>query len=515
MEDGDNNGHPLAIVGKLHDDEYWILRGCLSFYVHRDCQMIESNDPDLTEIQYGIPIICRISKPQHLAGLFIGNTNVQNATMMIGREFTVDGARALVDGIRGSNINDLIVWGYEAQREGETLPLDMAIMYLQPMEILQSLSLEFPLGDEHATMLGEALKTNRTLKSLELSVKQLTPVGAAAQTCGIQVSFIKELHLFGEETSLSSDWTEVMQVFYSQGISGSKIDTLCFIYVLGDVNALVKVVPTLNALIIDSIELNLADTQLLANALAQTTSIHSLRLCVCGLTNDHMRILSSCLGGNKSITDLWLPGNQIGDDGIVAFVEHWSLDSQIQALNVSYNILRSREAQSLVSAMSNRTAECELNLSYNKQIGYEGIKLIGQALGGKKVPKLDLEHVAGGWVYFDDEVCEAALNQMDQCHLAGQELLEGVRDNVFLTSVIVFRDNLPVRMVGEVEFWVKANRNGRHFLLLQQYILPPGFWCFVLAKQTANPSLMFLFLRELPSLMVGRGNAGRKRRNGS
>jgi hypothetical protein len=105
------------------------------------------------------------------------------------------------------------------------------------------------------------------------------------------------------------------------------------------------------------------------------------------------------------------------------------------------------------------------------------------------------------------------VTQEEQRRQACQALLEGVWENVFLTSLTVTGNLLPIPVMDELEVVVTANQEGRN-LLLEQHELPPGFWCHLLANQAEHPSLMFLFLRELPSLMmVGRpGNMERKRR---
>jgi hypothetical protein len=343
----------------------------------------------------------------------------------------------------------------------------------------------------------------------------LTPGGAKALSCGIQSSAITELCLFRGNgyDLLGLDRSNVMKILYTQGVAGSRIRTLSSSRILGDVNAFAKLAPMLDVLKAEyQDELNLAGTRQLATALVQATSIHTLHLTYCELEDEHMHILSSCLGGHKSITNLCLADNKIGDDGIVAFVEHWSLDSLIRVLDLSGNRLSGRGVQLLVAAMAIRTTECDLELSYNQLLNCKEIKLIGQALGGKMLSKLHLGNSYYGynWMLYGDESCEAAINEREQFLQAGRALLEGVRDNVYLKSLVTRGYSLPDDMVSEMELLVTANQNGR-YLLQQQHTVPFSFWGLVLARQSSNPSLMFYFLRELPSLIVGRG--GRKRRS--
>jgi hypothetical protein len=293
---------------------------------------------------------------------------------------------------------------------------------------------------------------------------------------------------------------------------GSKIDKLALNYVPGDMTSLTKVLPTLCKLALGRVQLTLDETQLLANVLTLDSSrLKSLQLNNCGLTNDHLRTLSPCLGQLTSMSQLQLEGNQIGDDGVAAFVEHWSLDSQIEKLDLSGNDIQVTGVQHLVTAMANRAIKLELNLSYNHDIGFQGITLLGQAVGGRTLSKLDLSEVVR-WKVCHDDTSEDAVAQKQQRRQACQALLEGVWENVFLTSLTLENNFLPIPVMDELELVVIANQDGRE-LLLEQNALPPAFWCHLLAIQAECPSLMFLFLRELPSLMVSQpGNLERKRR---
>ncbi len=440
------------------------------------------------------------SEAIRLGRSLIGNTNLKRLAITMNTDaLTANGARAIAGGILSSNLEYVELSGMEA-----VPPLDLSLLYHGNA---QALILRFPVDDNHAKKLGQALTTNEDIHFLGIQIQQFTQRGANALSSGFRDSHIKGLILFGEKSC-----SKTLKTLYLKGIVGSSIDKLSLQGGLGDVKAVVKVLPALCEFTLDKGGLSLFEMPLLASALGQKSTLKSLRLCDCGLTNEHMRILFPCLGAHKSINFLDLKNNQIGDDGVAAFVEHWSLDSQIQVLDLFNNQIESTGAQRLMTALANRTTECELILSHNTRLGYKGITLIGQALGGKKLSKLFLHKVAC-WTFFDDETCEDAVTQEAQRHEACQALLEGVWNNVFLKYLNVYSNNLPGHVTDELQLLVAANKNGRH-LLLEQHALPPAFWCHLLGrKMTANPSLMFIFLRELPSLMVGQGNGhGRKRR---
>ncbi len=67
---------------------------------------------------------------------------------------------------------------------------------------------------------------------------------------------------------------------------------------------------------------------------------------------------------------------------------------------------------------------------------------------------------AVSWISFEDDSCNDAVAQGNQCHIADEALLAGVHENVFLKSLIISDDKFPMYVVNELELLVTANENG-------------------------------------------------------
>ncbi len=147
----------------------------------------------------------------------------------------------------------------------------------------------------------------------------------------------------------------------------------------------------------------------------------------------------------------------------------------------------------------------------NTTIGYEGLRLIGEALPNSKLKELVLTGTVK-WVDYDDDDDELAQAQKLKCDQAAKALVEGVRNNVHLRVLNLDEVYLPPKALAELNFYLEMNCNfGRH-LLSQQHALPPAIWSFLLAKFGHEVSVVFFYVRELPMLVSGGMTSGKKRR---
>jgi hypothetical protein len=170
-----------------------------------------------------------------------------------------------------------------------------------------------------------------------------------------------------------------------------------------------------------------------------------------------------------------------------------------------------RAAQGLIQATLLFSAFKRLSLINNKAIGYEGLRLIGEALPNSKLKELVLTETVE-WVDYDDDDDELALAQELKCDQAADALVKGVRNNVHLHVLNLDEVYLPAKALAELDFYIEMNCNfGRH-LLSQQHALPPAIWSFLLAKFGHEISVVFFYVRELPMLVSGGMTSGKKRR---
>ncbi len=461
------------------------------------CVRIEANDPDLIEY---CPSSTSINdeRATRFGAALLGNTHLKELSIEMAWTMSARGADALVQGILGSCIQDLSIFRTEG------MPLELSHLYVAPMRMVETLTLIFPQDDGNLLRLGQALAGNQSLKSLSLHVDHMSPRGAQFLSHGLVSSHLTKLILIGH--SIDPEATRVpMQTLYKHGIQNSStIRTLQLLEILGDMEALSMVLPKLESFVISEIDRKLTfhDVEVLRKGLSLAHQLFDLRICSAKLTDDHLRILSPILGNHPTLESLELRNNMFGDEGVASFVEHWQQDSLIWELDLGANKIGPAGALQLLQTVGTPTQHPNmriLNLEENWDIGYNGLKLLGEALSSQKnIKELNLSAVAT-WIDYHDITCDDAVAQESQRAQACRALLKGIRDNVDLHYLNLDDNDLPLAVTEEIDLYVKANKSGRVFLR-QQNRQPPAFWCHFLARR--NASLVFLCLRELPIVFM-------------
>ncbi|XP_072893924.1 NACHT, LRR and PYD domains-containing protein 3-like [Hemitrygon akajei] len=151
------------------------------------------------------------------------------------------------------------------------------------------------------------------------------------------------------------------------------------------------------------IELDLSDNKLgdsgvkLVSAALRNPDckIQKLWLRMVGLTNSGAADLASGLITNRSLMELNLSGNKLGDSGVkLVSAALWNQECKIQKLELMEVSLTDSGAEDLVSALSTNPSLTDLNLSDNK-LGDSALKLVSAALRNPecKIQKLRLNNV--------------------------------------------------------------------------------------------------------------------------
>ncbi|KAL3804701.1 hypothetical protein HJC23_008516 [Cyclotella cryptica] len=148
-------------------------------------------------------------------------------------------------------------------------------------EVLRSLTLNRnPLGDRGLIYLAKAMGHNNTLTTLEMN------------ECGItQVGRLEELQSMLVKRRIDSNFESLLERLMDDDYRVTGIDLSG--RPLGD-----------------------GGIHRLSQALSDNTSVRQLWLRDCSVTNVGAKALASCLEQNMSIVDLFLGGNEIGDEGL-------------------------------------------------------------------------------------------------------------------------------------------------------------------------------------------------------
>jgi hypothetical protein len=449
------------------------------FAANEQLLAVLQNDPTLDffdlDFEFGDCVAIR------LGAALKRNVHLQWITILVRPELTVRGAAALANGIHHSHI-----WRMDLNAEARVNAEVTRIIFLAALKTIKCLSLGFLLSDVDAICMGEAMQGNRTLQNLRVLVHELTIVGAQVLATGISDSQIAYLQLEGDSRKDSS---EVIAILLRQGVMLSP--TIKHLSVGSEGCVLDAAwLTSLQSLAIES----KFDLPTLCNGLSQI-SITELKLRSCGLGNDDMRLLSSGLRNNTSVTVLCLQHNHIGDDGISFFVENWSRTSPIKLIGFGLNEIGSHGASLFLRESVHHASFAQVRFDDNKQIGFDGLSRIGLELPLICLSEIYLRGCAE-WIDYGNVESEEAKAQQDLRYKASKAILSGVQDNVLIQLLRI--ENLL--FMEEIQFFVEMNKRGRH-LTRNDNAVPPALWCYIMAKHPLDCSHIFCFLREQPTLV--------------
>ncbi|XP_067882390.1 NACHT, LRR and PYD domains-containing protein 3-like isoform X2 [Heterodontus francisci] len=226
------------------------------------------------------------------------------------------------------------------------------------------------LTDSCIEDLASALSTNRSLTDLDLSDNNLGDSGVKLRSEALRNTDCKIQKLWLGGNNLSDSCIEDLASALSTNRSLTDLD------LSGN---------------------NLGDSgvKLLSEALKNPDcKIQELWLVGNNLTTSCIDDLASALSTNRSLTDLNLNYNELGDSGVKLLSEALrNPDCKIQKLWLVGNNLTDSCIEDLASTLSTNRSLTDLDLSYNK-LGDSGVKLLSEALRNPdcKIQKLELEN---------------------------------------------------------------------------------------------------------------------------
>ncbi|XP_067916037.1 NACHT, LRR and PYD domains-containing protein 12-like isoform X4 [Heterodontus francisci] len=226
------------------------------------------------------------------------------------------------------------------------------------------------LSDSCIEDLASALSTNRSLTDLDLSGNNLGDSG---------VKLLSEA-LKNPDCKIQELW-----------LVGNNLTTSC----IDDLASALSTNRSLTDLNLNYNELGDSGVKLLSEALRNPDcKIQKLWLVGNNLTDSCIEDLASTLSTNRSLTDLDLSYNKLGDSGVKLLSEALrNPDCKIQKLELENNKLTDSCIEDLTSALSTNWSLTDLDLSYNK-LGDSGVKLLSEALRNPdcKIQRLQLEN---------------------------------------------------------------------------------------------------------------------------
>jgi hypothetical protein len=256
----------------------------------------------------------------------------------------------------------------------------------------------------------------------------------------------------------------------------------------------------------------------LSQILTRTSSLTRLCIEAKSLGRNGITLLAHGLRCNTSVTALYLPFCGIDDTCLKLFLELWPASSPIEWLYLRDNNIGPQGAQQLLQAVADHPAMRGLILWNNRNIGYDGVRMIGEELLNQtSLTEIDFEGCAT-WIKYSNSNSAEARAQDKASQLAGRALLEGVKQNARIKKLYASTLHLlPLGVGKEIGFYADLNKMMGGYLLSTDHGLASTVWCYILAKCRGvsfvhKNSLLYFFLCAQPSLLKQQAVRKKKRR---
>ena len=220
-----------------------------------------------------------------------------------------------------------------------------AIVYLADMLVgnraLKSLDLSFnDIEIEGVRHLAVALRINTTLEDLNIAGTNIgcQPAVESLQMALAENSTLQVLNVSSNTPhgAAPGDLATILlqnrhvKVF---NLSDSNLN-------LRSVSNLVRIHPALNTLEMDNMEnANAIGLRELQEPLQYTQTLEQLSLCGCGLDDEQAEIVAGILATNKSLKEVYISGNEIGEIGAVHLAGALESNDTLPSIVLSYNAI--------------------------------------------------------------------------------------------------------------------------------------------------------------------------------
>ncbi len=382
--------------------------------------------------------------------------------------------------------------------------------YYMPIEA-ENQYLRLMVDNQHLRLLGTSLVGNTNLREIVFHQLYLNNE-SEAQTlaAGIAQCKLQKLTFSGhveDATTTHDEPGSCVRIFHNGICSSQTINSINLFWLNGpwmeNFASTVLYSLRLQHLSIASIDFygDCGLNRILSEVLIRQPSLIDLEVRDCDLGDVDSLCWTRSLHLCRSLKTLNIRHCGIGDRAAGHLAEHiLHPGSLLQRLALQENQIGVAGVQSLLLAVQRHPALIELDLEGNQNMGYEGQRLIGNALPNlAHLTHINIRNCVAVAERDMDPNCEAALSYLRAKQQAEEALLNGVVRNV---GIVLSMDcNEPISDVTRLH--LALNNNGR-YLLAAHHGLPSTIWCNILGKlhnQYESKSLIYFFLREQPSLV--------------
>jgi len=238
----------------------------------------------------------------------------------------------------------------------------------------------YSINSEKAKVLAEALKTNRTMTTLEIEDDNIGDEGAKAFAEALKTNnILMTLNLAGNKIGV-----EGAKAFAEALKNNNKLMTLNLgNNTIGDEGATALVNTKLTELYLYNNHISLEGAIALAEALEENKFLRTLNISgnnQMGFSlNVGIKAFAKALTKNTTLTELNLSDNEINDEGGKALAEALKTNKTLTTLIILKNFISNEGAIAFAEALKMNTTLIKIDLGENS-IGVEGVKALEDAL---------------------------------------------------------------------------------------------------------------------------------------
>ncbi len=219
----------------------------------------------------------------------------------------------------------------------------------------------------------------------------------------------------------------------------------------------------------------------LADVLIRQPSLVMLKVRSGTLEHSDVRRLAQGLHQNRSLKTLELRSCEIDDQDVGYLMEYWPHDSPLKRMYLPENHIGPAGVQSLLPAAQEHPALREINLGGNRGIGYEGARLIGNALPNlQHITHLDITDIIR-FREFGEPPLDPSSPQAQTKVQAELALMNGTIRNNGIFELLFCKDFFSHALQDGIRLYTELNNLGR-YLLTADHELPPTVWCHIFGK---------------------------------
>ena len=257
-----------------------------------------------------------------------------------------------------------------------------------------------------------------------------------------------------------------------------------------------------------------SDMFVLTEGLAKNKTVHTLDLRSNKISLLGATAIQGLLVSKLNLSNLCLANNELGNEGVSALsrgLQHSS--SSLQVLNVASNGCDSKVAQSIASILRHNKSLVELNISFN-EIGDAGVHKIARSLTmNTTLRRLQIRKIGMSWrgaQFLGESMPRFSVSELIMTNNAildegGNAILQGLEENVNIEYMLL-DERMSETISRKINRLIRLNKAGRR-VFRQDDQFNPSLWPSIYSRFSDECDIVHYFVQEKPQVLAAMGKS--------